>query len=226
MKISTIGVYLLSFPKSLILNLKIFDIKTALKLPVFIRYNTIIKGAHKGVIRFENPSDIKPATVKISMDRGSIVSGGYRKIKSALFWGIGGVWYVSKSIIFNGSCTINVHGELYTGKNFSAGPDFTLSCSEKITFGDNNLIGWGVTVIDSDGHDIILETMVTNKPKEIVIGKNNWICAKCCIFKGAHIGDHSVVGFGTYITKDYAENNCLIIGNPGKIVRYGIAWKP
>ena len=49
---------ILSLPKSLYFNLKVFPLKTAIKLPILISYDTKIINIHKGSIIIN--SSIKP----------------------------------------------------------------------------------------------------------------------------------------------------------------------
>ena len=53
------------------------------------------------------------------------------------------------------------------------------------------------------------------------IGNNCIIGMGSIILNGAKIGDNCIIGAGTLITenKDFLENNKLVIGSPGKVVR-------
>lgn len=53
---------------------------------------------------------------------------------------------------------------------------------------------------------------------EVVIGKNVWIGANCVILKGVHIGDNSIIGAGSVVTKD-VKSNCVALGSPATEVR-------
>ncbi len=55
-----------------------------------------------------------------------------------------------------------------------------------------------------------------NKP--VFIGKNVWICSNVTILPGVHIGDNSVIGAGSVVTKDIPAN-VIAFGNPIKIHR-------
>lgn len=51
-----------------------------------------------------------------------------------------------------------------------------------------------------------------------VIGNNVEIGANVCIIGGISIGNNVVVGAGSIVTKDIPDN-CIVVGNPAKIVR-------
>jgi maltose O-acetyltransferase len=55
--------------------------------------------------------------------------------------------------------------------------------------------------------------------KPVYIGKNVWITSRCTILGGVTIGDNSVIGAGSVVTKDIPAN-CFAAGNPAKPVKY------
>jgi len=44
------------------------------------------------------------------------------------------------------------------------------------------------------------------------------------ILKGVTIGDNSIIAAGSVVTKD-VPNNCLVAGNPAKIIKENIDWE-
>ncbi len=56
------------------------------------------------------------------------------------------------------------------------------------------------------------------------IGKKCFIGARAIIMCGVTIGDNVVVGSGAIVTKD-VPSNCIVAGNPAKIIRVGIHTK-
>lgn len=55
--------------------------------------------------------------------------------------------------------------------------------------------------------------------KDVIIGANSWIGAQSVILPGVILGDHTIVGAGSIVTKSF-PGNCIIAGNPAKIIRY------
>ena len=60
-------------------------------------------------------------------------------------------------------------------------------------------------------HDLVL-------PGEIVIGENVWIGGNVTIISGVHIGDNSVIGAGSVVTKDIPSNT-VAVGNPARVIK-------
>lgn len=60
--------------------------------------------------------------------------------------------------------------------------------------------------------------------KDTIIGKKCFIGANAIIMCGVRIGDEVVVGSGAIVTKD-VPSNCIVAGNPARIIRDGIKTK-
>lgn len=54
--------------------------------------------------------------------------------------------------------------------------------------------------------------------KDVYIGDNCFIGAKCVILCGTSIGDNCIVGAGSVLPGKQYPNNCVIAGNPAKVI--------
>lgn len=57
--------------------------------------------------------------------------------------------------------------------------------------------------------------------KNTYIGRRCFIGANAIIMCGVSIGDEVIVGSGTIVTKD-VPSNCIVAGNPARIIKEGI----
>jgi len=79
------------------------------------------------------------------------------------------------------------------------------------------LIGHNV-VIATLNHDFNPANRISMTAKKVVIGNNVWIGSSSVILPGVSIGDGSIIGAGSVVTKN-VEKNILVAGNPAKIIK-------
>ena len=99
----------------------------------------------------------------------------------------------------------------------------TIYARKEITVGDNTMIGGNVKILDNDFHPIEAEARIRDdkdmiRAKPIHIGKNCFIGCNSIILKGTVLGDNCVVGAGAVVSGKF-EDNCIIAGNPAKVIR-------
>ena len=96
----------------------------------------------------------------------------------------------------------------------------TISASNRITIGNQVLIGTGVIITDSDAHAINPENRRYGgvaKTEPVVIEDNVFIGARAIILKGNTIGAGSVVGAGSIVTHDVPPYT-IVAGNPARVI--------
>ena len=108
---------------------------------------------------------------------------------------------------------------VHLGKLVYANFNLTLVDDAPIYIGDNTMLGPNV-VIATAGHPINpeLRERVTQYNKEVHIGKNVWLGAGVVVMPGVTIGDNSVIGAGSIVTKDIPAN-VVAVGNPCHVMR-------
>ena len=108
---------------------------------------------------------------------------------------------------------------IHFGNNVYA--NFNLTCVDDthIYVGDNTMFGPNVTLATA-GHPILpeLREMQYQYNIPIVIGKNCWLGSGVVVLPGVTIGDNTVIGAGSIVTKDI-PSNVVAVGNPCKVLR-------
>jgi galactoside O-acetyltransferase len=105
------------------------------------------------------------------------------------------------------------------GRNVYANFNLTLVDDTHIYVGDYTMIGPNV-VLATAGHPILPELREKayqfNMP--VRIGRNCWLGAGVIVLPGVTIGDNTVIGAGSVVTKDIPAN-VVAVGNPCRVLR-------
>ena len=87
----------------------------------------------------------------------------------------------------------------------------------KITIGHGTWIAPNVGLITANHCVDNLEEHEPAKP--ITLGENCWIGMNSTILPGVTLGPRTIVGAGSVVTKSFPDGNCVIAGNPAKVIR-------
>jgi acetyltransferase-like isoleucine patch superfamily enzyme len=105
------------------------------------------------------------------------------------------------------------------GDNFFLNVNCKLMDSGKITIGNNVFIAPNVCIITEEhAMDVKQRLAGLEYTHPVTIGDNVWICTGAIILPGVTIGENSVIGAGSVVTKDIPPNS-LAVGNPCKVIR-------
>ena len=107
---------------------------------------------------------------------------------------------------------------VHFGKNVYANYNLTMVDDSHIYVGDNTMIGPNVTIATA-GHPIdpALRDVQAQFNMEVHIGRNVWIGGGCVLLPGVSIGDNTVIGAGSIVTKDIPAN-VVAYGNPCRVI--------
>ena len=113
-------------------------------------------------------------------------------------------------------------GESYSGNtNYIMMEDNT-----HIKIGDNCMFSTGIMFRCTDDHAIIdIRTKnVINKANSIEIGDHVWLGMNSTVLKNSKVANGCVVGLNTVVAGKFEKENCVLVGNPARIVRENIEW--
>lgn len=108
---------------------------------------------------------------------------------------------------------------VHLGEHFYANFNLVLVDDTDIYIGDQVMIGPNVTICTT-GHPVypLYREMVAHYSLPIHIGKNVWIGANSVILPGVTIGDNTVIGAGSIVTRDIPAD-VVAVGNPCRVMR-------
>ncbi len=151
----------------------------------------------------------------------ALFSGGHIKIclpsragrMVGMSWRKGGRITLGKrvSVNCNAELAVTENAALSVGSYTGIGNNCVIVAREKITIGNNVMIGPNVCIYDHDHNfreDGIMREMGFNTAP-ICIEDNVWLGAGVIVLKGVTIGEGSVVAAGTLVTKDVPPNSVL-----------------
>lgn len=135
------------------------------------------------------------------------------EIIKELFAEAGDNCYLEQPFRANWGCNIHV------GKNFYANFNATFVDDTDIFIGDSVMLAPNV-IIATAGHPICPE--LRDAPYQfnipVHIGNRVWIGAGAIIMPGVSIGDDTVIGAGSVVTKDI-PSGVVAVGNPCRVLR-------
>lgn len=102
------------------------------------------------------------------------------------------------------------------------GPDSCLGrrvncyCVDRVIIGTMSVVSQGVHICTA-GHDYtVREFPIVSLP--ITIGDKAWICSEAFLSPGVRIGNGTVIGARSVVTKDQPDM-CVCAGNPCKAIK-------
>ena len=207
-------------PKTIYFNFKVFDLKTALRLPVVVSHRITISKIHKGcMVVPENARRFSITLGTEGTDGVTNIRDGYILLEDSAKLFFKGKASISKGAMIRSS------GEISFGDNFYCNCNISIICSQKITFGDNCILGWNVHIRDCDGHSLFQNGERINPNKDVQIGDHVWIGQDVKILKGSAIPENSVVAMNSCVTKSFTEPKTIIGGYPAKVIKQNIDWE-
>jgi acetyltransferase-like isoleucine patch superfamily enzyme len=115
--------------------------------------------------------------------------------------------------------TVHCPERIRRGKGVFPGdsPGNFIDAKNGIEIGDYTNIGPNVGLISAN-HDLIDNERFSVDPP-IRIGAFCWIGMGAVVLPGVALGDHTIVGANSVVTRSFPEGFCVIAGNPARIIR-------
>jgi len=106
--------------------------------------------------------------------------------------------------------------DLHPTSRFSLKANLDKTNPKGVHLGAYSYVAFGAVVLTHD--------MCRKFHADTYIGENCFIGAHALIMPGVRIGDQCIIGAGSVVVRD-VPSNCIVAGNPAKIVKENIATK-
>jgi acetyltransferase-like isoleucine patch superfamily enzyme len=112
-------------------------------------------------------------------------------------------------------------GLVEIGPKTVLGQECTISAYGRVRIGEQCVIADRAMFIDFDHGVVEVERPIRKQgiyTRDLVVGSNVWIGYGACILRGVRVGDNSIVGTNSVVTKDVPAN-AVVAGIPAKVIR-------
>lgn len=191
------------------------SLKEAIKLPILIHWRTKYYISSNAKIYY------KSGGVKIGINKGSYGLTSGRTTFCV---------YDDSVVYFDDDCNISrgttvfvrFGAQLRFGSHFFCNANCRILANKSISFGNDTLMGWNITILDSDGHPTFYNGDRQLIAKPIVINDHCWIGAEASILKGVILCPNTIIPYGALVFKDNTMPNSVF---SNKVLKQNIEWK-
>jgi acetyltransferase-like isoleucine patch superfamily enzyme len=112
-------------------------------------------------------------------------------------------------------------GVVEIGAKTVIGQECTISAYRRVRIGEQCVIADRAMFIDFDHGVVEVERPIRLQgiyKRDVEVGSNVWIGYGACILRGVRVGDNSIVGTNSVVTKDVPAN-AVVAGIPARVIR-------
>jgi acetyltransferase-like isoleucine patch superfamily enzyme len=112
-------------------------------------------------------------------------------------------------------------GLVEIGEKTVMGQECTISAYQHVRIGEECVIADRAMFIDFDHGMVEVERPIRLQgiyKRDVEVGSNVWIGYGACILRGVRVGDNSVIGTNSVVTKDVPAN-AVVAGIPARVIR-------
>jgi acetyltransferase-like isoleucine patch superfamily enzyme len=112
-------------------------------------------------------------------------------------------------------------GVVEIGAKTVMGQECTISAYQRVRIGEQCVIADRAMFIDFDHGVVEVERPIRVQgiyKRDVEVGSNVWIGYGACILRGVRIGDNSIIGTNSVVTRDVPAN-AVVAGIPARVIR-------
>lgn len=137
----------------------------------------------------------------------------------------GGSILLAHDVELRRDVVLNVAGQLELQGDNPVSWNTVIHCSNSVTIAPMAGLAEQVTVADSSHYFTTPEAHFWHNVRvgEVYVGRNTWICPKVTLARGAHVGDHCIVGSNSVVVGKVPDGS-LASGVPAVVRRLELPW--
>jgi acetyltransferase-like isoleucine patch superfamily enzyme len=112
-------------------------------------------------------------------------------------------------------------GVVEIGAKTVMGQECTISAYQRVRIGEQCVIADRAMFIDFDHGVVEVERPIRVQgiyKRDVEVGSNVWIGYGACILRGVRVGDNSIIGTNSVVTRDVPAN-AVVAGIPARVIR-------
>jgi acetyltransferase-like isoleucine patch superfamily enzyme len=112
-------------------------------------------------------------------------------------------------------------GVVEIGDKTVLGQECTISAYQRVRIGEQCVVADRAMFIDFDHGVVDVERPIRQQgiyKRDVVVGSNVWVGYGACILRGVRVGDNSIIGSNSVVTRDVPAN-AVVGGVPAKVIR-------
>ena len=112
-------------------------------------------------------------------------------------------------------------GEVVIGEKTVLGQECTISAYRRVRIGEQCVVADRAMFIDFDHGAAEVERPIRVQgiyKRDVEVGSNVWIGYGACFLRGVRVGDNSIVGTNSVVTRDVPANS-VVGGVPARVIR-------
>jgi acetyltransferase-like isoleucine patch superfamily enzyme len=112
-------------------------------------------------------------------------------------------------------------GLVQIGEKTVLGQECTISAYQRVRIGEQCVIADRAMFIDFDHGVVEVERSIREQgiyKRDVEVGSNVWIGYGACILRGVRVGDNSIIGTNSVVTRDVPAN-AVVAGIPARVIR-------
>jgi len=196
-----------------------------------IIWKVIRKGKDYSVCDIDSKSVFKGCLINNNGHNNKIIIESDAKVSFCTFnfTGNNNIVIIKKKSVING-CVFFLdedNNQIQIGEEstFTGKSEFIATEGTTIEIGRDCMFAYGIVLRTGDHHSILnSQGNRVNSAKNIKLGEHVWIGQNAYLLKGVEIKSGCVVGACSVVTNRVSEENCVVAGNPAKVIKSGISW--